>query len=206
MRGEGIGFAGVGIKLALLLCEDVVTETRRGKSHVATRWRLASKHKAPWKWEPPSGLLQDRGTAIRIRLSNPLSPLVEPGFVEGVLLRHYRPLLEPSFDELLSSHYPRTIRFEINGRPVSRLKSDPWETVPVEIRLARKRKPSALGYLMRAPHDLPEDQRGLAISTLGKVIRRGWDWLGISPANPDLISGLIDAPPLAECLTLNKAD
>src|SRR5207248_8147374 len=33
-RGQGIGFAGVGIKLGLLVCEEVVTETRRGKSHV----------------------------------------------------------------------------------------------------------------------------------------------------------------------------
>src|SRR5687768_11850059 len=43
-RGQGIGFAGVGIKLALLICEWVYTETRRGKVHVATRWRLASRH------------------------------------------------------------------------------------------------------------------------------------------------------------------
>ena len=35
-RGQGIGFAGVGIKLGLLVCEEVLTETRRGKSHVAT--------------------------------------------------------------------------------------------------------------------------------------------------------------------------
>src|SRR4029078_8865211 len=27
-RGEGIGFAGVGIKLGLLICEEVLTETR----------------------------------------------------------------------------------------------------------------------------------------------------------------------------------
>src|SRR5437764_15443825 len=37
-RGEGIGFAGVGIKLGLLLSEEVVTETRRGGKHVATSW------------------------------------------------------------------------------------------------------------------------------------------------------------------------
>ena len=30
VRGQGIGFAGVGIKLGLLVCEDVLTETRRG--------------------------------------------------------------------------------------------------------------------------------------------------------------------------------
>jgi hypothetical protein len=30
-RGEGIGFAGVGIKLGLLVSDEVLTETRRGK-------------------------------------------------------------------------------------------------------------------------------------------------------------------------------
>src|SRR5207237_9262085 len=28
IRGQGIGFAGVGIKLGLLICEEVLTETR----------------------------------------------------------------------------------------------------------------------------------------------------------------------------------
>ena len=36
-RGEGIGFAGVGIKLGLLVSREVVTETRRGATHVADR-------------------------------------------------------------------------------------------------------------------------------------------------------------------------
>ena len=49
-RGQGIGFAGVGIKLGLLLCEYVLTETRRGTTHIATRWHLASRHRAPWRW------------------------------------------------------------------------------------------------------------------------------------------------------------
>jgi HSP90 family molecular chaperone len=34
-RGEGIGFAGVGIKLGLLVSRDVLTETRRGGTHLA---------------------------------------------------------------------------------------------------------------------------------------------------------------------------
>ena len=46
----------------------------------------------------------------------------------------------------------------------------------------------------------------MASSTLGKVTRRGWDWLGLPPADADAIGGLIEAPALAECLTLNKAD
>ena len=47
VRGRGIGFAGVGIKLALLVSRQVLTETRRGSRHVATTWALTSRHRAP---------------------------------------------------------------------------------------------------------------------------------------------------------------
>jgi hypothetical protein len=53
---------------------------------------------------------------------------------------------------------------------------------------------------------LADSRRGLAVSTFGKVIKRGWDWLGIAPRDAERISGLVEAPPLAACLTLNKAD
>jgi hypothetical protein len=205
MRGEGIGFAGVGIKLGLLACEEVLTETRRGKSYVATSWRLASRHRAPWRWVPPLGLVEQAGTAVRLKLRNPLSPLLERGFLEAALYRHFQPLLDAAFDELLLFHYPSGVRFVVNGRGLPRI--PPVEgRAPVAIRLGRKRKPSALGHLVRETDPLPEEQRGVAISTLGKVIKRGWDWLGFSPAEPDRVGGLIEVPGLAECLTLNKAD
>jgi hypothetical protein len=47
---------------------------------------------------------------------------------------------------------------------------------------------------------------GVAISTFGKVIRRGWDWLGLSPGTRGNICGTIEAPDLAACLTLSKSD
>jgi hypothetical protein len=80
------------------------------------------------------------------------------------------------------------------------------EAAPLVIRVGRKRKRAGAGYLMRAAEPLPDEQRGVAISTLGKVIRRGWDWLALSPAAPERVTGLIEVPALAECLTLNKAD
>jgi hypothetical protein len=210
-RGEGIGFAGVGIKLGLLICEEVLTETRRGSTHIATRWHLASRNKAPWKWTPPPGIVPERGTAVSLRVSNALSPLLDPGFIEGTLRRHYQALLEPMFEPLLREHYPHGARFEVNGRviePEVRVASLPGSDglAQIEVRLARKRKPSAMGYLVRETLPLPEDRRGLAISTLGKIIKRGWDWIGLSPATPELVGGLIEAPALAGCLTLNKAD
>jgi hypothetical protein len=205
-RGQGIGFAGVGIKLGLLVSEEVVTETRRGTHHVATTWRLTSRQRAPWRWIPPPGLVARRGTGVRLRLQNPLSPLLDPGFVEATLRRHFQPLLDPAFDAVLALHYPRGVAFTVNG---ARIGPEAWratESAPIAVRLARKRKPSAAGYLVRDGKTLPEEQRGLAVSTFGKVIKRGWDWLGLTPATPDRVGGLIEAPALAECLTLSKAD
>ena len=205
-RGQGIGFAGVGIKLALLSCHWVYTESRRGKVHVATRWHLASRHRAPWKWVPPEGLAPERGTAIRFELTNALSPLLDPGFLEVALRWHYLPLFEPLFEPLLRDHYPHGVRITVNGRALEATERAAREQATLEVRIGRKRKPSALGYLVRDVVPLPEDQRGVAISTLGKIIRRGWDWLGITPATQDSIGGAIEIPALAECLTLNKAD
>jgi len=80
------------------------------------------------------------------------------------------------------------------------------ERVTLLARIGRQRRPAALGYLARSAEPLPESHRGLGISTLGKVIQRGWDWLGIAPAHQDRITGLVEAPALAAALTLNKGD
>jgi len=206
VRGEGIGFAGVGIKIGLLVSEEVVTETRRGRHHAATTWHLSSRHRAPWKWIPPPGMVAEHGTAVRLRLRNPLSPLLDPGFIEAALRRHFQPLFDPDLSDILAEHYPRGVRFAVNGRP---LPPEAWqapERAPIAVRLARKRKPAASGYLVRSPWPLREERRGLAVSTFGKVIERGWEWLGLTPSSPDRVGGLIEVPALAQALTLNKAD
>jgi hypothetical protein len=205
VRGEGIGFAGVGIKLGLLACEEVVTETRRGKTYVATSWGLASRQRAPWRWIPPPGLVADHGTGVRLTLRNPLSPLLDPGFVAGGIERHFQPLLEPFFDECLTRAYPRGVRFVVNGRPLARA-DGAAERAPLAIRMGRKRKPTAVGHLARVGVPLPEEERGIAICTRGKIIKRGWDWLGLAPAAPERVHGVIEVPALAACLTLNKVD
>ena len=181
-KGQGIGFAGVGIKLGLLACRDVVTETRRGSTHVATTWGLVSKHRAPWKWTPPAGLVTTRGTAVQLRLANVLSPLLDPTYVELTLRRQFATLFDGRFDRLLAEHGRRHVVCSINGQPIDRETEGDGLVVPVEIRLARKRKPSAVGYLVRRAAAVPHDEQGIAVSTLGKVITRGWDWLGLTPA------------------------
>jgi hypothetical protein len=204
-RGRGIGFAGVGIKLGLLACEEVVTETVRGPQRTATSWRLANRNRAPWSWTEPPFLVEETGTAVALRLSNPLSQLLDPGFIEATVLRHFQPLFEPEFIEILAPAYAGGLTIDIGERMVvGPIRSG--DRIPIAIRMGRQRKPTAVGYLARHAGPLPEHERGLAISTLGKVIRRGWDWLGLTPAEGERIEGLIEVPALAEALTLNKGD
>ncbi len=205
-RGSGIGFAGVGIKLGLLVCDTVFTETRRGKQHVATSWRLSSKRRAPWKWVQPKELVEGHGTAVRLKLSSPLSPLLDIGYIERALYNHFEPLLDPTFDEILAPYYPHGVRFVLAGEELGRYSLDTPDKAALAVKLPRKRKPSAVGFMARHATSLPDGRRGIAISTFGKVIKRGWDWLGVTPADPDAIGGLIEAPSLARGLTLNKGD
>jgi hypothetical protein len=204
-RGEGIGFAGVGIKLGLLVSREVITETRRGATHVATRWHLASRHRAPWKWTPPLGLATTRGTAVRLTLTNQLSPLLDAGYLEETLRRHFEPLLDASFKDVLRRHYPNGVGFEIDGRDLTQSSAPDGERVPIAIRIGRRRTPSVVGSIERRA-SVPPDREGIAISTFGKVIKRGWEWLGLAPAVHGRISGLLEAPDLAACLTLSKND
>lgn len=204
-RGEGIGFAGVGIKLGLLVAREVFTETRRGTSHVATRWAMAARHRAPWKWTPPLHLVAERGTAVQLTLDNPLSPLLDAGFLDALVRQHFEPLLDAQFDSVLRRHYPARVSVTVDGRAVGAAHVPCTDTMPVSIRMGRKRTASAVGYLARAAEALPPERAGVAVSTLGKVIVRGWDWLGLSPAEADRVTGVIEVPGLAECLTLNKS-
>jgi hypothetical protein len=205
-RGEGIGFAGVGIKLGLLVADAVRTETRRGGKSASTSWRLASRHRAPWEWMPPPGWVVERGTAVSLHLRNPLSPLLDGGYLERSLRLHFEPLFDPAFDGILAERYPKGVAFSVNGHLLARRERRSSDRASVVVRLPRKRKPAAVGVLERVPSPLPEDLQGLAVSTLGKVIRRGWDWLGLTSASPALVGGLVEAPGLAAALTLNKGD
>jgi hypothetical protein len=205
-RGETIGFAGVGIKIALLVSTLVVTETRAGRHHVATAWGLASRHRASWKWTPPLGMVGERGTAVRLTLDNGLSPLLDAGYLESILRRHFEPLLTPSLSAFLAARYPDGVRFVVNGRALDPEPVEDGEVATISVRLGRHRKPAALGWLVRAPGIVGEDRVGLAVSTFGKVIKRGWEWLGVAPAAPARLTGVIEVPALAQALTLNKAD
>jgi hypothetical protein len=205
-RGMGIGFAGLGAKLALLAAEAVLTETRSGLSTNATRWRLEGNLRAPWELIEPAGRITGpSGTAVTLQLGD-ACPLTDPGFVSAVLQTHFQPLLEEPFRRLMELLYPGGARLWVNGRPVAPPKIKGLR----ERRLFNVRGPGGkvlgVGFIGRSGRDLPEGQQGLGIATYGKVIKCGWEWLGLRPRHPQRVTGLVEMPGLVDTLTTNKAD
>lgn len=222
-RGQGIGFAGVGAKLSLLIGEKVYTESRGGHgSQCATEWYLLNPYRAPWKFIPFSGKVSgSRGTAVTISFGDTQSHLLRPEFVKQSLLKHFYPLLSGVFyAKFLKYFYKQPVKFFINGEQLILPEEQQTEMQNwFDVRLGKTRQPAGIGFLVRtgestgwlekllgkqaAVSSLPS---GVWISTFGKVIKGGWEWLGILPKNSIQLSGLVEVPGLSEILTTSKND
>ncbi len=209
VRGKGIGFAGVGVKLALLIAKKVITETRSKNFHAATSWHLENPQKAPWEYiEQPPGLVETpNGTAVSIILPSN-SSLLDTSFLENVIQKHFYPILDQEFmEKILKYIYEDNVVFFVNDK---RIKLPETEGVDKDklflVQVGRKSKPVGIGFIRKSKETLPEEERGIAIATYGKVIKRGWDWVGVMPRNPAQITRIIEIPQLSEILTTNKAD
>ena len=206
-RGEGIGFAGVGIKLGLLVSREVVTETRRGATHVATRWHLASRHRAPWKWIPPPGLTASRGTAVRLTLDEPVVALARRRLSRGDAPATFRAAARSRVRRPAAAALSATASRSrsTDGRCRARTCRVP-NASRSPIRLGRRRTPSAIGFIERNPRLARRSRRHR-----DQHVRQGHQ-ARVGLARPRArrarahISGLIEAPDLAACLTLSKND
>lgn len=211
VRGKGIGFAGIGAKLSLLISKSVITETKGAEGfHCATQWFLLDEHRAPWQFiANPERIAAPRGTSVTIELLNSASPLLSPEFVSNTLRKHFYPLLDPKIKKFLSRRiYRKTISFFINDRELLAANGRQYEIFKTIRVLAggKQKKVSGFGYLAKTKEILPAELAGVSISTYGKIIKRGWEWLGIVPRSVFQIQGLVEVPDLAEILTTGKND
>ncbi len=209
-RGQGIGFAGLGAKLSLLIADEVVTETRAGYgSRAATTWRFSSQTRAPWKFIPAPGLVPtSRGTAVRIVVRQPSSPLSEPAWLTATVRKHFYPLLSEEVHRgLLKFVYKNGVSFFVNDQALQHEEETGEAKRSFFVYLGkRSRRPVGYGYLLKATDAVPIEKSGIGVSTYGKVIKRGWEWLGLMPRSQATIHGLVEIPGLAEVLTTNKTD
>lgn len=207
-RGKGIGFAGVGAKLALLVCREVLTETRRTRSCYCSHWWLETNFKAPWEEMSGLGIVKaTKGTGVRLHFHDgEARELLSSDFLKETIRTHFYPLLDAEFAKVLSAIYPAGVKILVNDEQVTlpAMKKEAGEYFVV--RQGRRRKLLGIGFILKTKGELHEEQRGLAVSTFGKVIKRGWEWLGITPRNPSHLTGVVELPELVECLTTNKCD
>ena len=208
VRGKGIGFAGVGAKLSLLVCKEVLTETCRPRSSHCSRWWLESSFKAPWDDFASIGIVADeKGTGVRLHFKDgEAKRLLSVDFVKDAIRTRFYPLLDAEFSKVLGHIYPCGISVTVNGDPVALPEMKREAAEYFVVRRGKRRKLMGIGFLLKTTDELPEDRRGLAVSTYGKVIKRGWEWLGITPRNPSHLTGVVEVPELVEVLTTNKCD
>ncbi|OHA23027.1 MAG: hypothetical protein A3G52_02015 [Candidatus Taylorbacteria bacterium RIFCSPLOWO2_12_FULL_43_20] len=222
VRGEGIGFAGVGAKLSLLLADKVVTESKGGRgSRAATEWRLTNQYRAPWKFVPAVGAVPyPRGTSVSMYFTDAESHLMREDFVRDTIIKHYYPLLNEFLTkEILKFVYKKGIEFFINGKLLELPHTEQRVDNGFHIYLGKGHRPIGAGFLTkkvleqgflarlagRSPNE-HAIASGLSVSTYGKVIKTGWEWLGIMPKSAEALCGVVEIPMLSELLTTNKSD
>jgi len=222
VRGQGIGFAGVGAKLSLLLAERVVTESKGGRgSRAATEWRLTNPYRAPWKFIPSSdAVLFSRGTSVTMHFTDDQPHLLKKEFVVDTIIKHFYPLLHDYLkQEILHFVYRKGLEITVNGELLSLSEGEQRIDNGFRVFLGKSRKPIGAGFLTkkvleqgwlsRLAGKMPDERHiasGLSVSTYGKVIKTGWEWVGIIPRSAEELVGVVEIPALSEVLTTNKSD
>jgi hypothetical protein len=205
-RGGGIGFAGLGAKLAHQVGRTVRTDTRAVTGYSAGSnwsWRANSL-----VWRQRKSNLKSVGTQVEVQLNDPQSPLLDSGWLEQQVRTHYGPLLEPILKQhyLIGGIYPGGVDFHIDSsrlEPRTMLdESAIASSAYRDIHVPRGRRVIGRAFFALAKRQLPEGMRGVAIATMGKVIRH--DTLGVNPRSGDRITGWVEVPELVQYLTTNK--
>jgi hypothetical protein len=120
----------------------------------------------------------------------------------------------------LKYFYKIPISFLVNGEHILLPEHNQEELQHwFKVTVGKTRQPAGLGFLVKSGTEQGWLQKllgqsavisslpsGLWISTFGKVIKGGWEWLGVVPKNAQDLSGLVEIPGLAEVLTTSKSD
>jgi len=226
-KGHGIGFAGLGAKLALKVSDSIITETRRsneslGKKHrnsefwSASEWKFERKGKIamPVWYDVEQKTLLHHGTKICIHFAKNQSAfggkhpatLLNLQEVKRIVLEHYLPLINLyEFYETVGLY--KRITVLVNGEIIE--VPQPSDAAAIKTRhyilhRGRSRMPYGLAHFELHPSPLPENLQGIAISTFGKIIKR--DFLKQHFNGMDRVTGITEVPELVECLTTNKCD
>ncbi len=208
-RGEGIGFAGLGAKLALWLSDKVETETRSARFSGFSEWKF-DKNELVWR-ELPKRTLSESGTKTTFHLKASKFSILQQQGIERIIRRHYYPLLDPYLSQIyiMAGIYPKPIEFFINGKKLTfdnPYSADKTENIETFLLGRGKRRPKTVGtgFFVLGKSSFSEEQCGVGICTYGKVVNR--EFFGTYPKDMQRISGYVEVPYLSKVLTTTKSD
>jgi hypothetical protein len=210
-RGSGIGFAGVGAKVAFNIARKVRTRTRSNSFSGGSNWYLQSDRKLLWE-DIPVGSSGGTGTSAEI-IFMPRAHLSYSSTEDLVQLlkRHYLPLLDPNFLILYETLglYSRHLRFCVNGITLepTAVQDDLEMTQVHEFtpRRAGKRVGYGLFGLASSEYPVGADLSGILLCTHGKLVKG--DLFNQFPGELDpRIAGVVEVPGFVHFLTTAKTD
>ena len=210
-RGEGIGFAGVGAKIAFNLADRVLTETRNRSFSGASDWHFESGRRLIWEDRPPVGL-RHRGTRVEVHFRpNSRIPYLSREDLVFLLRRSYLPLFDNTFLKMYGSLnlYSSDLRFSVNERT-----EEPFDLIEhLALDCVRQffpqRAGKRIGYglfgLSSQEYPWGQGLCGVLLCTHGKVIKG--DLFNQFPGSfgPKLF-GLVEIPEFVVFLTTAKSD
>jgi len=210
VRSRGIGFAGLGAKIAFKIARTVVTESRSDSFVGGSRWGFTGKGDLVWD-EIHVTKLKKVGTRVEIHFRRDI-PMVYHNKLDisDVIRRHYLPLLHTrSLEFYKTCHtYLRPLQFVVNGKvlPACDLVEDfhlsnVWE----DILTLKGREGRPIGYYFwgLVPEGVNPFETGILVCTMGKVIKP--EMFGFFPKNiGPRIFGMVEIPELVQFLTTNK--
>ncbi|MDI6788197.1 MAG: ATP-binding protein [Planctomycetota bacterium] len=203
-KGKGIGFAGLGAKLALKIGGNIVTETIASKFKGASDWCF--KGKKPLWQDKPVDFLKGKGTLVRIYLNQKNSILLQPDEIKKIIIKHYLPVLLFADFYKQAEVYPEGLKFIVNQEMVVPPVFEDERASPfLFLTRGKKRKPFGVCRFTLTKSPLVDEFQGIGVSTFGKVINTEQrEWFKQQPKTPERISGIIEVPELVTCLTTTK--
>ncbi|MHA1632842.1 MAG: ATP-binding protein [Candidatus Freyarchaeota archaeon] len=210
-RGTGIGFAGVGAKIAFNVASRVVTETRSESFTGGSNWYMQSKRKLVWEDFTPQNL-KGRGTRVEVHFMPDVSlPYSSTEDLVTLLKRHYLPLFYIRFLELYERlhFYSGSLRFTVNGQIIEPGEFEKDFNLTSVREFYPKRAAKRIGYgvlgLTASEYPLGPDRCGVLLCTRGKVIKA--DLFNQFPGDlGPRILGVVEVPSLLKFLTTSKTD
>lgn len=200
-KGNGIGFAGQGAKLALNFCSKIITETRSHDFWDATEWMLAVDE-APYR-SIGQRTLKDHGTKVTLYLNRKSKNYYSEDRVKQIIYEHYFPLVDRGLrDYYRQEIYKNNLRICVNGKElVEKSILEKPEKVH-KFHITHYGRTKAWGRFVLLNNAKDDGLEGVAVCCFGKVIER--TFFKKEPRNKERIVGCIEASYLIEAVTTDK--